>query len=116
METIVTFLNDYIGIQGGETATPQELVDARDDLENEINRGKAKAAANRQVYEDAHDVIVSALPTASAPVSVQELFDAIESELPEGFSKGKVQYALNHFWESEVGKAPLGKSNGYYRK
>lgn len=86
----------------------------RDEITTELNRGKEKAAANRKTYEDTHDAIVGAL--GSTPVSVQELYDEIKEDLPTGFSRSKVQYALNHFWEDEVGIDRSGKSNLYFRK
>ena len=52
------------------------------------------------------------LRMATAPVTIGELFDFIESELPEGFSKGKVQYAITRLWADEVVKTE-GKVNTY---
>ena len=49
---------------------------------------------------------------SDTPVTCGELYDAIESELPEGMTKGKVQYALTHLWQDEIVKVS-GKPNGY---
>ena len=49
------------------------------------------------------------------PVTVAEIYDEVKEKLPEGFGKGKVQYALSHYWEADV-VAHDGKTKGYTRK
>ena len=80
------------------------------EVEKELNKGEEKKAKNAEAYEAMHDVIVSAL--SDTPVTCAELFDSIESELPEGATKGKVQYALTHLWSDEIVKIE-GKPNTY---
>jgi hypothetical protein len=93
-------------------------VDALPEVVAEINaelaKDEAKAQANRDLYAEAHDVIMEALPTET-PVTIAELFGEIEDKLPAGFSKGKVQYAITRMWVDEVVKHE-GKTNGYTRK
>lgn len=93
-------------------------VDALPEVVAEINaelaKDEAKAQANRDLYAEAHDVIMEALPTET-PVTIAELFDEVEDKLPTGFSKGKVQYAITRMWVDEVVKHE-GKTNGYTRK
>lgn len=93
-------------------------VDALPEVVAEINaelaKDEAKAQANRDLYAEAHDVIMEALPTET-PVTITELFNEIEDNLPAGFSKGKVQYAITRMWVDEVVKHE-GKTNGYTRK
>ena len=93
-------------------------VDALPEVVAEINaelaKDEAKAQANRDLYAEAHDVIMEALPTET-PVTIAELFDEVEDKLPTGFSKGKVQYAITRMWVDEVVKHE-GKTNGYNRK
>ena len=81
-----------------------------DELRNEINRGAEVKAKNAEAYEAIHDLIMGNL--SDTPVTCGELYDAIESELPEGMTKGKVQYALTHLWQDEIVKVS-GKPNGY---
>ena len=80
------------------------------EVEKELNKGAEKKAQNAEAYEAMHDVIVGAL--SAVPVTCAELFDSIESELPEGATKGKVQYALTHLWQDEIVKIE-GKPNTY---
>ena len=80
------------------------------ELEKELTKGEAQKAKNAEAYEALHDLIVGSL--SDTPVTCSELFDAIESELPEGVTKGKVQYALTHLWQDEIVKVE-GKPNGY---
>ena len=80
------------------------------EVEKELNKGEEKKAKNAEAYEAMHDVIVGAL--SDTPVTCAELFESIESELPEGATKGKVQYALTHLWSDEIVKIE-GKPNTY---
>ena len=81
-----------------------------EEISNELNRGAEVKAKNAEAYEAIHDLIVGNL--SDTPVTCGELYDAIESELPEGMTKGKVQYALTHLWQDEIVKV-AGKPNGY---
>ena len=80
------------------------------EVEKELNKGEEKKAKNAEAYEAMHDVIVGAL--SDTPVTCAELFESIEGDLPEGATKGKVQYALTHLWADEIVKIE-GKPNTY---
>ena len=80
------------------------------ELEKEITKGDAQKAKNAEAYDAIHDIVVSAL--SAVPVTVAELWESIEDEVPEGITKGKVQYALNHLWSDEIVKIE-GKPNTY---
>ena len=92
---------------------PQEIKDIRAEIEAELAKGAEKAQANRDLYAQAHDVVIGAL--SNTPVTIGELYTEIENDLPEGFSKGKVQYAITRLWADEVVKTE-GKVNTYTRK
>ena len=81
-----------------------------DEIRAELTKSDARKAATAQGYEDAHDVIVGAL--TNTPATVAEIYDAVKNDLPDGFGKGKVQYALTHLWQDEIVKVE-GKPNGY---
>ena len=77
------------------------------------NARKADAkAAKMNEYAAAHDVVIGTLADAVAPVTVAELFEACENELPDGFTKNKISYALRTYWADEVVKTE-GKVNTY---
>ena len=80
------------------------------ELDKEINKGAEAKAKNAEAYDAIHDIVMGAL--TSAPATVAEIWDAIEDEVPEGITKGKVQYALTHLWGDEIVKVE-GKPNGY---
>ena len=80
------------------------------ELEKEINRGADAKAKNAEAYESIHDLVIGSL--SYTPVTCADIFDNIESDLPEGMTKGKVQYALTHLWQDEIVKVE-GKPNGY---
>ena len=87
-----------------------EDADILAELEKEITKGDAQKAKNAEAYDAIHDIVMGAL--TSAPATVAEIWDAIEGEVPEGITKGKVQYALTHLWGDEIVKVK-GKPNGY---
>ena len=93
MQSLVSYLN-------GETVT--NLDEIKQELERELNRNATKAAANRELYEAAREVVLTQLASATDGATVAELFDSCADTLPEGFTKGKVQYALLHYWNDAV--------------
>lgn len=94
------------------TIDTPEAEQVRSELTAELNKGAEKAQANRELYESAKDIVLNAL--SDTPVTVAELYEEVKDELPEGFTKSKIQYALGHYWESEVVKTE-GKVNTYTR-
>ena len=82
------------------------------ELTKEINKGAEAKAKNAEAYEGIHDLVIGAL--GNAPATCGEIFDAIEDKLPEGMTKGKVQYALTHLWGDEI-VVIAGKPNTYRR-
>ena len=104
LKSLVSYLN-------GEAI--DNLDEIRDELVAELNRGEAKAQANRDMYAEAKNTILGAL--SETPVTISELYDEVASNLPEGFTKSKVQYAITRLWKDEVTKVE-GKVNAYTRK
>lgn len=82
------------------------------ELEKELNRGAAEREAKAAAYEAARPVIFEAMRIIGSPASVADIFTEAEKELPEGFSKNKVQYGLLHYWNDNVVKTE-GKVNLY---
>jgi len=80
------------------------------ELDKEINKGADVKAKNSEVYESFHDILIDNLFTA--PATCGEIYEAIKDSLPEGITKGKVQYALTHLWQDEIVKIE-GKPNTY---
>lgn len=105
MNAIVNYIN---------TNAVEELFGVRDELVAELNKGAEKAQANRDLYASVHDIVFGSLSTET-PVTICELYEAIAKDLPVGFSKSKVQYAVTRLWADEIVKHE-GKINGYTRK
>ena len=103
LQSLISYLN-------GETVTNLDEIKA--EIEAELNKGEVKAQANRDLYASAHDVVMNCLRMASNPVTIGELYESVADELPEGFSKGKVQYAITRLWADEIVKTE-GKVNTY---
>lgn len=97
MQTIVNYI-DTNGIS--------ELAEVRNELVAELAKGKAKAEANRAIYDEIHDAVIKVLKSATAPVTAQELADET------GYAKGKIVYGLTNYWTDEVEKIE-GKTNTY---
>lgn len=83
------------------------------EVEKELNRGEEQKAKNAELYEQAKPIVLGVL--SDNPATIGEIYDEIADELPDGFTKGKVQYAITRLWADEVTKVE-GKTNGYCRK
>lgn len=86
------------------------LPEVRDEIVAELNKGKAKAEANRELYAEIHDKVIVALSAASNPVTAQELADETK------IARGKIVYGLTKYWANEVEVDSTGKVNTYRLK
>ena len=101
MQTILTLIaND----------TSDEAEQVRAELTAELNKGAEEKARNAELYEAAKPIVMEEL--GDSAVTIGELYDAIADNLPEGFSKGKLQYAMTRLWVDEIEKIE-GKVNTY---
>ena len=82
------------------------------ELNAEINRGADAKAQKVAEYDAVKPIVLDAL--TETPVTIAELFDAVRDALPEGFSKGKIQYAVTRLWSDEITKIE-GNPNTYAR-
>ena len=90
----------------------EALYEVRDELVAELNKGAEEKARNAELYDTAKAVVMGELGTTDKAVTIGELFDAVEAELPEGFTKGKLQYAVTRLWKDEIVRIE-GKVNTY---
>ena len=89
------------------------LPEVREEIEAELAKGEAKAQANRDMYAEATPIVLGAL--SDTPVTIGELYDEIANDLPDGFTKGKVQYLVTRVLTDKVEKHE-GKVNSYTLK
>ena len=87
----------------------------REAINTELARGEAKAQANRDLYAEAHDVVMEAMSALTAPATIGEIFDEVAPNLPDGMTKSKLQYAITRLWTNEIEKTE-GKVNTYSLK
>ena len=106
LQSLVSYIN-------GEAV--ENIAEIKAEIEAELSKGEAKAQANRELYDAAKDVVIEALSKVTAPVTIAELYDEIASKLPDGMSKGKIQYAVTRLWADEIAKTE-GKVNSYSLK
>ena len=98
---------------GESHITPEfSIKDILEMMDTELNRGAAEREAKAAAYEAARPVVFEAMRVIGAPATVADIFTEAENELPEGFSKNKVQYGLLHYWNDSVVKTE-GKVNMY---
>jgi hypothetical protein len=84
-----------------------ELPEIKAEIEAELNKGQAKAEANRAVYADIHDKVIAVLSMSTNPVTAQEIADET------GLARGKIVYGLTNYWKSEVIRDDSGKTATY---
>lgn len=82
------------------------------ELYNEIHKGDKVKAEKAAVYEAAWPVVDEILSLSTAPLTVAEIWESIEGNAPDGFTKSKLSYALTHNWAPNVVKVE-GKVNAY---
>ena len=109
-KTSMQSLINYFAFQND---LPSDVADAVDELKAELNRNAAKAAANRELYEAARGVVLEQLELATNGATLAELVESCGGNLPEGFTKGKVQYALLHYWNDAVSVEQTKNGNVY---
>ena len=81
------------------------------EFEKEINRNAEAKQAKEALYAEAKNIVLQAM---DAPATITEIYDAIGADLPEGFTKGMLQYAITRLWKDEIVKTE-GKVNAYAR-
>ena len=103
MNTIVNYINDN---------AVEALYEVRDELMAELNKGAEEKARNAELYDSAKAVVMGELALTDKAVTISELYDAVADNLPEGFTKGKLQYAVTRLWKDEIVRIE-GKVNTY---
>ena len=101
MQTIVNYINDN---------AVEELFEVRDELTAELDKNAEKAQANRDLYDQAKDVVLANID--QTPATIAEIYEAVEDKLPEGFTKGKLQHGITKLWTAEIVKIE-GNPNTY---
>ena len=88
------------------------MMDIKAELEAELNKGAVAKAEKAAGYDAAWNAVSAVFALTTAPLTIAEIFEQAENDLPEGFTKGKVQYGLTHNWADRVVKIE-GKPNTY---
>ena len=95
------------------TIDTPEADTVRAELNAELNKGAEEKARNAELYNTAKAVVMDELAVATEAVTIGELYDAVADKLPEGFTKGKLQYAVTRLWLGTDIVRVEGKVNTY---
>ena len=110
MNAIVNYLSNNLSY--ADKDEKEFLQNTIDELNAELNKGAEQKAQNDALYESAKDTVMEELATTTEGVTIGELYDAVADKLPEGFTKGKLQYAVTRLWKDEIVRIE-GKVNTY---
>ena len=108
-KNVMTIARDTLASLTNRTAEQEDALQA---IEAELAKNAEKANANRELYAQAKGVVLSHM--GSEPMTVADIFAVCEDELPEGFSKSKVQYGLLNLWSDSVVKIVNAKGANQY--
>ena len=102
----------YATVYSFLTANGFDNAEILTEFEKEINRNAEAKQAKEALYAEAKPIVLGAM---DAPATITEIFEAVESNLPNGFTKGNLQYAVTRLWKDDIDKTE-GKVNTYARK
>lgn len=86
-----------------------------DELNAELNKDAERKAEKSAEYVTAWEVVKEVLASTTAPLTATEVWEECASNLPSGFTRGRVQYGLNNYWADMLVKVG-GKVNTYRLK
>lgn len=105
--------NTYVAIANILSSVDFENKDAiMEELNVEINRGAEVKATKASEYETAWAIVREVLMSTNQPLTVTEIFEECRKDLPDGFTRGRVQYGMTNTWSDRVVKIE-GKPNTY---
>lgn len=105
MTAIVDYLTNNLSY--ADESEKEFLQSTIDELTAELNKGKAKADANKAAYAAMHDPVMEAIRIADKAVTAADI--ATET----GLSRSKVSYGLNNYWNDEIIIDDSGKVKTY---
>ena len=95
-------------------ANVPELREQYDEIMTELNHDETKRMEKRAIYDTVKDTILNALAKFATPITVTELYKAIENKVPAEFTRGKLQYALTNELYPEINKIAPTTTRGVY--
>ena len=111
LSTVIDTLND---IHFDNAEVMEELNKALSAAVAADARKIAQHNAKVEEYAAAKPIVMEQL-SVETPVTIAEIWDAISEDVPEGFTKGRLQYAMTRLWADMVEKHE-GKVNAYTLK
>lgn len=94
----------------GENVT--NLDEIRAEIGAELEKDEIAKREKMASYEDARPIVLAAL---DEPRYLDEVMEHCVG-LPIGFTKGRLQYALTHYWQDEIKRAKDEKGKTLYSR
>lgn len=107
--TNTTFRTIYEILTGKNTNEEDKLSVIRA-MEDEMAKEAEKVAAKVEAYDAIREAVFSVLTTS--PQTIADIYEKCKDKLPNGTTKGQVQYGVTRKWASEIVKIE-GKPNEY---
>lgn len=110
ISTLNTVISTLTAIAFDNAEVMADLTEELSKAEAADARAKERTAAKVAEYEAVKPIVFGAL--SETPITLAEMWESIADEVPKGFTKGKLSYALRALWGDEVVKTE-GKVNSY---
>ena len=95
----------------GENVT--NIDEIRAEIGAEIEKDASEKREKMAIYEDARPIVLNAID--ETPRTLNEILERCVG-LPIGFTKGRLQYAITHYWSDDVKRIESAKgANTYVR-
>lgn len=92
----------YNILTGKAPVSEEEKLAAIRAIEDEMAKEANAKAEKAEGYTAAWNAVYEVLVSTKSPLTVAEIVE--RADLPEGFTKGQVQYGLGHQWAEDVVK------------
>ena len=102
----------YKVLTGAEVSEEEKAL-AISEIETEMQKEVEEKQSKEDAYTSAWEAVHEVLQGTNSPLTVAEI--AAKAKLPEGFTKGQVQYGVTHQWADNLVKI-VGKPNSYRLK
>ena len=80
----------------------EDMESLRDAVNTEWQSLSDKRTMKNAEYETAKPIVFNTIAQATSPITISEIYEGCRDSLPEGFTRGKIQYAMRELWKDEI--------------